>query len=73
MQFIGPPLTFAMNLINKGAGLIGPKAVVNAPNGVFYMSKNAFYFYNGSIKKFSVQDYVFGDLNVDQSFKCFAG
>jgi len=75
MQFIGPPLTFAMNLINEGAGLIGPKAVVNAPNGVFYMSKNAFYFYNGSIKKLncSVQDYVFGDLNVDQSFKCFAG
>jgi len=75
MQFIGPPLTFAMNLINEGAGLIGPKAVVNAPNGVFFMSKNAFYFYNGSIKKLncSVQDYVFGDLNVDQSFKCFAG
>ena len=75
MQFIGPPLTFALNLINEGAGLIGPKAVVNAPNGVFYMSKNAFYFYNGSIKKLncSVQDFVFSDLDIDQSFKCFAG
>jgi hypothetical protein len=75
MQFIGPPLTFALNLINEGAGLIGPKAVVNAPNGVFFMSKNAFYFYNGSIKKLncSVQDFVFSDLDVDQSFKCFAG
>ncbi len=75
MQFIGPPLTFAMNLINEGAGLIGPKAMVNAPNGVFFMSKNAFYFYNGSVQKLncSVQDYVFSDLNVDQSFKCFAG
>ena len=75
MQFIGPPLTFALNLINEGAGLIGPKAVVNAPNGVFYMSKNAFYFYNGSIKKLncSVQDFVFSDLDIDQSFICFAG
>ena len=75
MQFIGPPLTFGLNLINEGAGLIGPKAVVNAPNGVFFMSKNAFYFYNGSIKKLncSVQDFVFSDLDVDQSFKCFAG
>ena len=64
-----------MNLINEGAGLIGPKAMVNAPNGVFFMSKNAFYFYNGSVQKLncSVQDYVFSDLNVDQSFKCFAG
>ena len=46
MNFIGPPLTFALNLINEGAGLIAPKAAVNAPNGVFYMSKNAFYYYN---------------------------
>ena len=75
MQFIGPPLTFAVNLINEGAGLIGPKAFANAPNGVFFMSKNAFYFYNGSVKKLpcSVQDYVFGDLDVGQAFKCFAG
>ena len=29
MNFIGPPLTFAINLINEGAGLIGPKAAVN--------------------------------------------
>ena len=75
MSFIGPPLTFAINLINEGAGLIGPKAFANAPNGVYFMSKNAFYFYNGSIKKLncSVQDYVFSDLDVDQSFKCFTG
>jgi len=72
MTFIGPPLTFALNLINEGAGLIGPKAVANAPNGVYFMSKNAFYFYNGSVQKLpcSVQDYVFDDLNLGQAFKC---
>ena len=31
MQFVGPPLTFAVNLINEGTGLIGPKAAVTAP------------------------------------------
>ena len=74
MTFIGPPLTFAINLINEGAGLIGPKAAVNAPNGVFYMSKNAFYYYNGSVQKLpcSVQDYVFSDLNLTQAYKCHA-
>jgi len=72
MNFIGPPLTFALNLINEGAGLIGPKAAANAPNGVYFMSKNAFYWYNGSVQKLpcSVQDYVFNDLNLTQSFKC---
>ena len=75
MNFIGPPLTFAINLINEGAGLIGPKAAVNSPKGVFYMSKKGFYFYNGAVQKLpcSVQDYVFSDLNEAQAFKCFAG
>ena len=75
MNFIGPRLTFAINLINEGAGLIGPKAAANSPKGVFYMSKKGFYFYNGSVQKIpcSVQDHVFSDLDETQAFKCFAG
>jgi len=74
MTFIGPPLTFALNLINEGAGLIAPNACVNSPVGVFFMSKNGFYYYNGSVKRMpcSVQDYVFSDINLTQAFKCFA-
>ena len=72
MSFIGPPLTFAVNLINEGSGLIGPKAMANSPTGVFFMSKNAFYFYNGSVQKLpcTVQDYVFSDLDTSQAYKC---
>ena len=72
MTFIGPPLTFAVNLINEGAGLIAPKAAVNAPAGIYFMSKNSFYFYNGTVQKLpcTVQDYVFSDLDLGQSFKC---
>jgi len=75
MSFIGPPLTFAINLINEGAGLIGPKAATNTPRGVFFMSKKGFYYYNGSVQKLpcSVQDFVFSDLDESQAFKCFAG
>ena len=75
MNFIGPPLTFAVNLINEGAGLIGPKAVCNSPKGVYYMSKKGFYYYNGSVQQIpcSVQDYVFSDLDESQAFKCFSG
>jgi uncharacterized protein YdeI (BOF family) len=75
MNFIGPPLTFAVNLINEGAGLIGPKAATNTPKGVFFMSKKGFYYYNGAVQKLpcSVQDYVFSDLDETQAYKCFAG
>ena len=75
MSFIGPPLTFAVNLVNEGAGLIGPKAAVNASNGVFFASKTGFYIYTGAVKKLpcSVQEYVFEDLDLGQAFKCHMG
>ena len=71
MQFIGPPFTFGINLINEGTGLIGPKAAITTPNGVYWMSYNNFYSYNGSVQTLpcSVHNYVFGDVNLGQSFK----
>jgi hypothetical protein len=71
MQFIGPPFTFGVNLINEGTGLIGPKAAITAPQGVFWMSYNNFYIYNGSVQTVpcTVQNYVFSDINLTQSFK----
>jgi len=73
MSFIGAPLTFAVNLVNEGAGLISPKSAINAPSGVFFASKTGFYTYNGSVQKLScdVQEYVFEDIDLSQSFKCF--
>ena len=75
MQFIGPPLTFAVNLVNEGAGLVGPKAAVTAPNGVFFASKTGFFIYTGAVKKLpcTVQEYVFNDLDLSQAFKCHMG
>ena len=71
MQFIGPPFTFAVNLINEGTGLVGPKAAITAPTGVFWMGYNNFYAYNGSVQTVpcSVHNYVFSDINLLQSFK----
>ena len=71
MQFIGPPFTFGVNLINEGIGLVGPKAAVTAPQGIYWMSYNNFYVYNGSVQNVpcTVQNYVFSDINLGQSFK----
>jgi len=75
MSFIGPPLTFAINLINEGAGLIGPKAAVASAAGVFFASKSGFYLYSGTVTKLpcSVQEYVFEDIDLSQAFKCHMG
>jgi len=74
MQFIGPPFTFGINLINENSGLIAPKAAVTAPSGVFWMGYDNFYVYTGSVKKVpcSVLSYVFDDYNSSQAFKTHA-
>ena len=71
MQFVGPPFTFAINLINEATGLIGPKAAIIADSGVYFMSYGSFYVYNGTVEKLpcSVQSYVFSDLNNGQAYK----
>ena len=73
MQFIGPPFTFGVNLINNVSGLISPNGAVVAPNGVFWMGYDNFYVYTGNVQKLpcTVLSYVFDDLNVNQSFKFF--
>lgn len=73
MQFIGPPFTFAVNLIDNSTGLIGPKAAITAPGGVYFMSYDSFYVYSGSVQKLpcSVKNYVFSDFNTSQAFKVF--
>ena len=73
ITFVGPPLTFAVNLINQGVGLISPSGCINSPSGVYWMSDDGFYFYNGSVKRLgcSVLSYVLDNLDIDQKFKVF--
>lgn len=74
MQFIGAPFTFGVNLINQNVGLIGPNGAINAPDGVYWMTRDGFYVYNGSVQRLScsVLNYVIDDFNQSQSFKTFA-
>ena len=73
LQFVGPPLTFGLNLVNEGVSLIGPNAVVNTPSGIFWMDKKGFYSYGGAVEpvQCSVDFYVFNDFNIDQAFQVF--
>jgi hypothetical protein len=74
MQFIGPPFTFGINLINGNTGLIAPNAAITSPAGVYWMGYDSFYVYNGSVQKIpcTVLSYVYDNLNVSQAFKTVA-
>ena len=73
MKFIGQPFIFSTNLVNEGVGLIGPKAMINSPVGVFWMDKKGVYNYGGQINPVpcDVHDYVFGNINEGQAYKVF--
>jgi hypothetical protein len=74
LQFIGPPYTFGLNLINENNSIMGPNACVNTPKGMFWMDESGFYAYAGSVMPVpcSVHSYVYDDLNATQSHQIFA-
>jgi len=75
MQFIGPPFTFGFTQLGTNCGCIGPHAAVDVNGLTFWMSKESFYVFDGTVKKIpcTVQDYVFQDLNIVQGIKVAAG
>jgi hypothetical protein len=74
LQFVGAPFTFGVNLINENVGLISPNAAINAPDSIYWMARDGFYTYSGSVKRLvcSVLNYVLDDFNESQSFKVVA-
>ena len=74
MQFVGAPFTFGINLINENVGLISPNGVVNAPDSVYWMARDGFYSYSGSVSRLtcSVLNYVLDNFNQGQAFKVVA-
>jgi|5_EtaG_2_1085323.scaffolds.fasta_scaffold12385_3 hypothetical protein len=74
LQFIGPPLTFGLNLVSDGVSIIGPNAAISTPNGVFWMDRKGFYQYGGSITPLTctVLSHVLDDFNADQGFQVHA-
>lgn len=75
MAFTGPPYTFGFNLMAEGISIIGPSAVIQDRNVVFWMDRNSFRYYDGSMSTIPcpVQEYVTNNLNTDQRFKVACG
>jgi hypothetical protein len=74
-QYIGPPFTFGFQQLGANCGCIGPHAAVDVNGLAFWMGTEAFYLFDGTVKKIpsTVQDYVFKDLNQIQKTKVHAG
>ena len=65
VQFVGTPFTFGLRQLGANCGLIAQHAAVEINGRSYWMSDNAFYMYDGVVKKMpcSVQDFVFDNLS----------
>jgi hypothetical protein len=75
MQYLGPPYTFGFQQLGVNCGCTGPHAAVDVNGLAFWMGQEAFYVFDGTVKKLpcTVQDYVFKDINLAQTTKIHAG
>ena len=75
MQFLGPPFTFGVSLLGDNIRIAGPNTVVGVNDIVYWMGQENFYVYDGRIQVIpcTVRDYVFNDMNNQQSFKFHGG
>jgi hypothetical protein len=73
MQFLGPPFTFGLNLLSENITIAGINAVAAAQDTVFWMGRNEFFFFDGTVRSLpcTVKDYVFSDFNEGQIDKVY--
>lgn len=73
MQYVGPPFVFSIKSAGS-KGVIGPNAAIEYLGLGYWMGKNNFYTYDGTVKTIEcpVYDQVFLNINKQQSFKCWA-
>ena len=73
LQYLGPPAVWGSQLLGDNISIIGPNAVALASGILYWMGKDKFYKYDGSISTLScdLRQYIFGDINLDQGYQVF--
>jgi len=75
VRFTGTEEVFNLEELGSNISIVGPNVVVNANNTTYWMGVDKFYFYNGTVNTLpcSVRQYVFKNINLDNSLLFFAG
>lgn len=74
-RYIGPPFVFGFERVGTACGAISRKAIASVDSGAFWMGKNGFFVFDGSVAKeinCDVSDYVFENINQNQITQTYA-
>lgn len=75
MQYLGAPDVWGAQLVGDNISIAGPNATVFASGIAFWMGREKFYRYDGTVAPLpcDVRRYVFSDMNYEQYSQVFAG
>ena len=70
LQFIGAPFVFGLTQIAANCGAVSPHCAVDVNGTTFWMSQQAFYMFDGSVKKLpcTVEQAVFSNISITAAF-----
>jgi hypothetical protein len=75
LQYVGPPVVWASQLLGDNVSIIGPNAVCLASGVVYWMGIDKFYKYDGRVQtlRCDLRQFIFSDINLTQALQVFAG
>ena len=75
MQYIGFPYVWSFQVLMDNISIISPNAAITINNITYWMGLGKFYMYNGTVSTLpcSLRQYIFSDIDTNQSFQIFAG
>jgi len=75
MAFIGAPFTFGFQQLGSNCGAISPHCALDVGGVCYWMSSDAFYKFDGTVRKIpcTVEDFIFDNIEPKQYAQVFAG
>jgi hypothetical protein len=74
-QYLGPPYVWGFNVLMDNISIMGPNTIITVNNITYWMGADKFYMYSGRVETLpcSLRQYIFNDINKDQSWQVYAG
>ncbi len=75
MQYLGPPYIWGFQLLQDNITIMSPNSAITINNVTYWMGTDKFFSYSGRVETLpcAIWQFIFDDINKDQSFQVFAG
>jgi hypothetical protein len=75
MQYVGYPYVWSFQILMDNISIMSPNAMITINNVTYWMGASKFYYYDGVVHTLpcALRQYIFDDINVNQSYQVFAG